>query len=310
VRSEKLLIVLKHKFLGDAVMATPLLYALRDAYPTPSVLAAPHIQEMLQADASALNLITPGSQRGLPSVWEEAKRLRGMKFDSVLLVNRSFRSAMTARLAGIPKRIGHDTENRGFLLTQRVPYKKEQFEGEAYGDLGRAMSLPGDYSRVRLSVTRAERERGRELLRGATIGLQPGARYAAKTLPLKGLAGLVDRIRAEGHSVALIGGKEETAFGSELEALISQPVVNLIGQCSLRESMGVVANLSVMIGGSTGIMHIAAALATPTVTVFGPTDSLRWGHAYAPHQTVQIPSREIQDMDPVVVFEAVMQVLG
>lgn len=299
MRSERLLVVLKPKFLGDAVMATPVLKALRSEFEDLHVLAPNHIKEMLREDAASDRFLNP--EHG---VLAGAARLRKMKFQIALIINRSFRSALTAALAGIPQRIGHNTEGRGLLLTSRVPHSPERMEAESYGDLLSVLTLPGDYSRVELTATQQEREAGKRLLRGATIGVQPGASFEEKRIPTAVQAQVINRLHSEGHQVALIGGKDEVHFGQELESQLKQPVVNLIGKTSLRESMGVVASLQTMVGGSTGIMHIAAAVGTRTITVFGPTLPSRWGHP-PPHISIRPASTLISDVDPDEILEAI-----
>lgn len=309
MRSEKILIYLKPNFLGDAVMATPVMRVLAQNFETPTVLASPHIQEMLKEDTQGLHMVAPGPQRGLPAVMREARRLRAMKFDTVVLVNRSIRSAIIARLAGIPHRIGHVTEHRSMLLTVRVPFSKARFEAASYGDLVEAMGIPGDFSRPSLTVTRAELSRGHELIEGATVGVQPGASFEAKTMPVGPLAEVVERLYIDGQKVVMIGGDKEIRYADELQKRVKEPMVNLVGKCSLRESMGVAANLKACIGASTGIMHIAAAVECPTVTVFGPTLSSKWGHNYPPHKSIQIPSGHIEDMNAFAVAEAALSAL-
>jgi len=304
MRSEKLLIWLKPKFLGDAVMATPVLHALAETYDKPHVLAAPHIADMLSNDSAGVEMIISKQPRGFKEVMAEAKRLRAKNFDLVVLVNRSFRSALTAWLARIPVRVGHNTEGRGLLLTKKIAWDLTKFEGDCYGDLCRALGVAGDFSRVSLTPTATEREQGKEALQGADVILQPGASFAEKTMPAKALGKVVDMLHEAGYKVAMIGGPEEHNFGEALKAQTSVPMVDLIGKTSIRDSMGVLANARVAIGASTGIMHIAAAVGCPTVTAFGPTNSKRWGHLYPPHQSIQVPSGLIEDLDPYQVFRA------
>ena len=309
MRSEKLLIYLKPSFLGDAVMATPLMRVLAENFERPVVLASPHIQEMLREDSQGLEMLVPGPQKGMSAVLREARRLRALNFDTVVLVNRSIRSAIIAKLAGIPHRIGHSTEYRSFLLTTRVPFSKSRFEAASYGDLVEAMGIPGDFTRPSLAVTDEELKRGHELLQGATVGVQPGASFEAKMLPVISLAEVIDRLYRDEQKVVLIGGPGEEAAGEALQKRVSQPMVNLIGKCKLRESMGVAANLKACIGASTGIMHIAAAVECPTVTVFGETLSSKWGHNYPPHKSIQIASGNMADMNAFEVAEAALSAL-
>lgn len=286
-------------------MATPALAALSRNFENPTVLAPAHIQELLREDSSGLRYLAPGPRN---SALAEAKRLRAESFDVAFLINRSFRSALTAWLARIPARVGHATEHRAFLLTHKIPFDSTRFEAANYSDLLEAFGLTVNFGRVRLTVTEAEKQRGRDLLQGSEIGIQPGASFAAKTLPADKLTEVARRLQGAGYRLALIGGKGEERFGEELH--LREPAVNLIGACSLRESMGVVAGLKACVGGSTGIMHIAAAVGCPTVTVFGPTLSSKWGHLYTPHETIQILSGNIEDMDANIVFEATMRAIN
>jgi len=302
VRSEKILVFLKPKFLGDAVMATPLLSALRGAFSKIEILAPAHIQEMLREDARGMSFVNPLAVRGVSAVFKQAAALRKRHYDIVLLVNRSVRSAMITRLAGIPVRVGHSTEGRGALLTKRIPFTADKFEAECYGDLARLIGVDGNFSRVHLTVTREEREQGSVALQGAEIGVQPGARFAEKRMPIEPLSAVVRRLQGEGLKVCMVGGSEEKEFAAELQKRVDEPLVDLVGRCSLRESMGAISEVKVCIGASTGIMHIAAALGTPTVTVLGQTDPVRWGHRYGPHQTVKIASGNMEDMDADEVF--------
>jgi heptosyltransferase-2 len=309
VQSEKLLIFLKPTFLGDAVMATPLLNVLAEAFERPVVLASPHIQEMLKEDCGRYEMLAPGPQKGIRAMIREARRLREMQFGTVVLVNRSIRSALIAKLARIPTRVGHPTEFRGPLLTMRVPFSPTRFEAASYGDLVEAMGIPGDFTHPTLTITHQELKLGHELAQGATVGVQPGARFADKRLPLEGLAEVVDRLYRDGQRVVLIGGHGEDVSGVELQKKVSQPMLNLIGKCQLRESMGLIANLKACIGASTGIMHIAAAVGCPTVTVFGETLSSKWGHNYPPHKSIQIRSGSMADMNAFEVSEAALSAL-
>lgn len=309
MRSERVLVWLKPKYLGDAVMATPLLGVLQNEFANPTVLAAPHIQEMFKEDRGSLDLIPPYNLKELSGLRQEVKRLRSMRFDIALIVNRSFRSALAAWLAGIRIRVGHATEGRSLLLNRRVKWDWYRSEAESYGDLARAVGVEGDYRRVHLTCSPEEREDGQRMLQGATIAVQPGASFVEKALPTAGLAEIIDRFHKEGRKVALLGGKEEAPLAEELKAATPHEVVDLLGATSIRQLIGVSANLDGMIGGSTGIMHISTAVGCPTVSVFGPNHSSKWGHFYPPHQVVQIPSTVMADMDADQVFAAAQRAL-
>lgn len=291
-------------------MATPALSVLKGTFENVSVLASPHIQEMLQEDGRGLRFLTPGPQRGFGDMLREAGRLRSERFDIVLLVNRSIRSALTVWFARIPQRVGHATEGRKLLLTKSLPMDVTRFEADNYSDLVRALGIETEFPRVTLTVSAEERDRGLEFLGGADVGVQPGASFEAKSLPIEKLGVVVNRLQSDGHRIAMIGGRGEEASGEALAKLAKEPMVDLIGKCKLRESMGAVAGLKTMIGASTGIMHIAAALGCPTVTVFGETLSTKWGHLYPPHETIQIPTGNMADMSADELYEAAQRCMS
>lgn len=293
--SDRVLIFLKHRFMGDAILATPLIHAISKQFAHTAVLAAPHIAELLKEDLRGLEIVAPGPKGGPMGVWREAARLRSMRFGSVILVNRSFRSALIAKLARIPKRIGYSTEGRSFLLTQRVAYDEEKWEGECYGDIGRAMGLDADYSHPRLTLTEAERLRGAELLDGATVAIQPGARWESRAIPARVLAEVAGGLSARGERIALIGGPEEKHYAAALKDLSKTGFVDLVGACSLRETMGAISNLKVLVAGDTGVVHIAAALGTPTIAVFGTSPPRKWGYFDPPHQVIEIKTGTMAD---------------
>lgn len=292
--SDSVLVWLKPNYLGDAVMATPLMDALASSGMKTAVLAGNLVTDLLADRVSAVRFLRAGKISGVLPVLREAKRLRAMGFSATLLVNRSFRSALAARLARIPERVGFATEGRGFLLTEPVPYSPDRFEAECFLDLARAIGVEGTTHIPKLTVSDEERKKGFELLDGATVGLQPGARYPSKQLALERMAFVAKGLSERGAELALLGGPDEKDDAKRFQALTGTKVVDLVGTTSIRQTMGALANLSLMIGSDTGLMHVAAAVGCPTVTAFGPNPASKWGHRYAPHRVIEAPGGDLR----------------
>lgn len=311
MRSEPLLIWLKPGYLGDAVMATPLLDAVSESGQRPFVLAGRLVRELLADRAERLEFLE-ALELGSPSrLLRQAAALKSQSIETTLLVNRSFRSALCARMAGIKTRIGHATEWRGMLLSRRVPYPPLRFEAECYLDLARAAGLDAMTRLPKLTITPAEAEQGRTLAAGAQIGIQPGARYEAKRVPLQVMAKVASELIESGRRVVLIGGPDEVEQAASLAALTGQDgLVDLVGRTSLRQTMGVLGGLSAVVGSDTGVMHVAAALGTPTVTVFGPNPVSKWGHQYAPHQQVLAHGGVMASVKPSEILQSVERALA
>ncbi|HLK13476.1 MAG TPA: glycosyltransferase family 9 protein [Fimbriimonadaceae bacterium] len=291
-------VVLLKGFLGDAVMATPLLEGLRGQFST-VVVAPPAIGSLL--GESWRDSFFPVLGRGLlPRV----SALRKAHADIAFVLNRSFRSALSVRVAGIGVRVGHAAERRGFLLTHQVQFDERRHETESALDLARAVGIELAPMQPMLRLTDGELARGRELLGGADFALQPGARHEYKRLPPETLAELVPMLLDAGLTPVLVGGSEEVEAAAALQSAFPK-LRNLVGECSLRETMGLLAASRLTLGADTGILHIAAAVGCPTVTVFGPTEhATRWGHLYAPHQVLQAGPEGMGSVSAQSIFEA------
>ncbi|MEQ1934205.1 MAG: glycosyltransferase family 9 protein, partial [Fimbriimonadaceae bacterium] len=162
------LIWLKHRFIGDAVMATPLLRAVHDSGVEYSIIAAPHLAKLFEREPYSGRIDPVGRVSGFGGFFRQVRSLKSGNFERVFLVNRSARSALIARFAGIAERVGHDTEGRGPLLTHRARYDVQKFEAACYGDLARLVRLDCDDSRVFLTGVGSERD-------AQTVGVQPGS---------------------------------------------------------------------------------------------------------------------------------------
>ncbi|MFI5387458.1 MAG: glycosyltransferase family 9 protein [Fimbriimonadales bacterium] len=161
-----------------------------------------------------------------------------------------------------------------------------------------------------LAVTERERGEGGVLAQGATVAIQPGARHDYKRVPTDYLAGVAEELRRRGYGIVLLGGIEEASAGEALAGRLSCPAVNLIGITTIRQTLSVLANVRAAVGSDTGVMHLAAGLGIPTVTAFGPTSAIKWGHHYAPHQVLQSPHNDLSQLDPVVLVQATLRALG
>ncbi len=291
-------------------MAEPLISALAENYSHVDVLALPPVHQVLGHLDGKVSFVHMEKIRTLRETMVQARKVRLKGYDVAYLVNRSFRSALLARFAKIPIRVGHGTEGRSFLLTKSVTYRDEDFEALSYSDLARAMEIEVPRVEPSLAVTDAEREEGRTLARGATVVIQPGARHDYKRIPTELLAEVAKALESRGRRIAFLGGPEEAAHGEALTNLMSQAPVDLIGKTSIRQTLSVLANTEAAIGSDTGVMHLAAGLGIPTVTGFGPTPAIKWGHHYAPHRVLQAPNRDLTQLDPAVLVQAALKALG
>lgn len=293
------LVWLKYRFIGDAVMATPLLRAVHGADPEGlRILAARHLSELFAHEPYSESVVATGKVKGVGPFFAQIRELRQERFDRVFLVNRSIRSALIARFAGIPVRVGHTTEGRGALLTTPVRYDTSEFEAKCYGDLCRAVGMQCDDSRVILSAATEPEGSNR-------IGIQPGSTSVHKAIRPEHLALLVKAVRDKGRPIVLLGGKDERSYADNLLTLTGREgIEDLVGECTLVETISTIGGLRQLFCGDTGLVHIGAGLGTPTISVFAATPASKWGHHYKPHQVIDVGSPHIEKLDPLRLIAA------
>ena len=281
---EKIL-VFNTAFIGDVILTLPLVQTIRSQFPSSNItfVAIPLAAGVLQSHPAIDNVIQydkRGNDRGLHGMFRLASQLRHHRFDLAIVPHRSIRSALVAWLARIPRRMGFSTSAGRFLLTDVVPYKKDRHEIHRNLDLLtplRINSLPGELPS--LYPSRADKSVVDDLLHSAgfktseTIAaIAPGSVWNTKRWLKEGFIELGRMLTSEGVSVALVGGKSDEALCREIEsALASRRVVNAAGRLSPLQSAELIHRCRVAISNDSAPMHMAVAMRTPVVAVFGPT---------------------------------------
>jgi heptosyltransferase-2 len=277
-------------WLGDAVMTTPAVSALRGAYPRVRivVLAKPIVAELFRHHPDVDEVMIydrPGRHDGALGRWRMAGELRRRRFDAALLLQNAFDAAILAFLARIPERAGYATDGRRMLLTHPVrltPDILAQHEVEYYLRLLERLGIPRPASpSLRIAVTGDERvamESRLERLgvpRGKPVlAINPGATFgSAKRWYPDRFAAVADALSAEwGAVTVLLGSPAEAPLAGEIEDAMGRRPVNLAGKTTVREMMALLSLSSFLVTNDSGPMHIGAALGVPLVAIFGPTN--------------------------------------
>lgn len=275
-------------WLGDAVLTLPALEALDRRFPQAEILllANPWVSGLFVGHPvvdRVLEYRTADLHRGVMGRWRLANTLREGGFDLAVLFPNSLDSAVIPWLARIPRRVGYPTEGRRWLLTHIVPGVSTvpgRHQVESYLDIVRALGGNGAPC-LRLRVSPEAREAAGGLLRDLGVGsgeqcvaLNPGAVYGgAKRWPIERFAavadGLVERC---GVRILLIGSVQERSILEEVGARMQHPAINLGGRTNLQALVGLLDRTRLLLTNDTGTMHMAAAVGTPVLAIFGPTD--------------------------------------
>jgi heptosyltransferase-2 len=299
--------VLQTSFLGDMVLTTPLLERLAReglvhvvATPANAAVLANH-----PAVASVIVFDKRGADRGWRGVRRVASALKATGATRAFMAQGSLRTASIAWLAGIPERIGFDTSSGRVLYTRRVPYAKNQHHAVRLWQLA---SAPGDATipaglRPSLHPGPAEHDAVDALLRTAgfkgsdpllpindpgslvggsaitgaefLIALAPGSVWATKRWPsYDALAAELVRTMPGGRLVVL-GAATDAPLAAAISAAVASaggpPVIDATGKLSLLGSAALLARCRVLVSNDSAPLHLASAMNTPTVAVFGPT---------------------------------------
>ena len=183
VRYGHCLVSLK-SYIGDCVMGLPTFRAIEDRFERVTYLAGGAIPQVLWMPDRERRVVTGERCKTPSAVRREAAWMKSENFDAVLLVNHSFRSAITVKMAGIPVRVGHRTELRSMFLTHAVAYDETEFEAVSTSHLAAAIGISVPDQIPTMPISDDERVRGNHFRDSATVGIQPGARFGAKQIPI------------------------------------------------------------------------------------------------------------------------------
>lgn len=283
-------------WIGDAVMSLPALRAVRVRFPDAriSVLARPWVLDLYSRERFASQIV-PYTCRNLSDRFQLARYLRSQRFDCAILLQNAFEAAALAFAAGIPERIGYARDYRSLLLTRAIavpgPLEVPPHERFYYLELlhraGLIDSLPSADEPIRLEGAGEARLQGNILFAeagqsGPVVGVSPGAAFggAKRWLPERFAEAAVQVADAGGRSVAIFGSLAEREICEQVRAGVAARGVqthNFAGETTLAHFIAMAAACDVFLTNDSGPMHIASALGTPTVTIFGATDHMATG---------------------------------
>jgi heptosyltransferase-2 len=263
-------LVIQTAFLGDVVLSTPLLSALAERHGAVDVVTTPLAAPLLETHP-AVRQVFPYDKRGADRGWgglkSLARRLREQAYAQAYLPHRSLRSAALAMLARIPARIGF-AGGWSFLYTEARPKPRTGHETERL--LALANGAPGLY-RPHLRPTSEDQQVADGLISGDFVALAPGSIWGSKRWPY--YAELASKLAA---AVVVVGGPDDAALGNEIVRAVEggqgrSRAVNACGRLTLRQSAALIGRARLLVTNDSAPLHLATAMGTPVVAVFGPT---------------------------------------
>ena len=280
------ILIVAPNWIGDAVMAEPLLRLLKEMYPsrpidvlspaalTPVWRAMPHVDDIMET------AYRHGALQ-LKARWQMARQLCSRGYGDVYLLPNTLKSALIPWLARIPRRIGYVGENRYGLLNviHRDDPKAPRGMVSFYGALALPpASTPVELPRPRLAIPIGQSDKAM-----ADLGLSqqcplvvfaPGAEFGpAKRWPAAYFGQLAQLVRRANPDVqiVLLGSPKDSQVAAEV--IENAPdVMNLAGKTSLTQAIALIARADAMVSNDSGLLHIASAFNRPVVAMYGSTD--------------------------------------
>ncbi len=284
-------------WIGDAVMTIPALRQLRRIFPNAEIFL--HTRSWAKGifqDAEFIDEILAFENSGskFKTAINQAKTLTQFNFDLAVLFTNSFESALTAKLGRIPRRFGYGKEGRSFLLTDSVEipvWKNERHESFYYLNLiaeieksffGTETVLQSK-RQVDLKVSAERKSAARKILAESGVDLSKkivalgvgSTNSRAKRWQTESYAELNDKLQSDlNTNVVLVGGKDELNISQEVfEKSKTKPLI-LTGKTSLAEAVAVLSVSDLLVSNDMGLAHVAPAVGTKTLVIFGPTNPL------------------------------------
>ena len=282
-------------WVGDSIMTIPALRELSRIFPDAEIVLHTRTwAEGIFRDADFVDRIITFDQ----SKWKikdaiaQSDILREQHFDLAILLPNSFESALTARLAGIPRRIGYNKDLRGLLLTDPVAvpeWKNKRHEAFYFLNLiaeverrfvgTNTVLLSEPDSSLQISDER--KAEARRILTAAGVDLSKkivalgtgSTNSRAKRWGAGSYAKLNDMLQSElDAKVILVGSADETNVAAEVQMLSKKPLVDLTGKTGLAEAAAILSVVDLLVSNDMGLAHVAPAVGTKTAVIFGPTN--------------------------------------
>lgn len=281
----KRILIIRTDRIGDVVLSTPAIAASRSAFPDAyiAVMVSEKAKEIVTGNPHINEVIVYDKMRRHRSFLRTAAfaaRLKAKRFDLALILHSTVRVNLISFLARIPKRVGYARGKMDFLLTHKLEYKKrlgEKHESEYSLDVLRFLGVETRAFPLSMPVKKADEKKINALLRESRlsggcgfIALHPGASCISKMWSCKNFAKAADLLIEKFKvSVVLVSSPEQTALGEATMAAMRHKPLFLCGRTSLGELAALLKKARLFISNDSGPVHIACAVGTPVISIFG-----------------------------------------
>ena len=287
---KNLLIMHTGGWIGDMVLLTPALRALKSEFPDcrMTMLVLPLVRELMERNPYLDEIVVydkRNEQKGFHSLMAIAKQLRSMAFDTTIILHpNSVNSAIIAYMAHIPKRIGLKLTGNGFFLTTKINRRPNIHEVQRYLDIILPIAGTGFFDRLEFwGIEQDDEDFAKRIIADdlgeKVAGINISTTWQTKQWKIERFAHLAELLYDQlGIKSILTGGKSDAQSGQKIIEIASNSdeyILDFTGKTTLWQLGAIIKHCNFYITCDSGPMHISSALGTPTITLFGPTDPIR-----------------------------------
>lgn len=296
--SDKKILVVRYRFIGDTILTLPFLKNLRLANPEAQIdmLVAPKSGEIIEDCPYVDNFIYFDTTRKhkyenidkeKKSFWHYVKILRKNHYDKAYVLKRSLSSALLVFCAGIKKRVGFNTEGRGLFLTKRVKYDLNKHESQCFLDVLRADGIEikdekfenGVNPEAKAKIEKIIQQQANNDLKKVIV--HATATNPGKLWPLENFAKITEYLINEKNVQVFFVGSDFDVSAYEIMLLMIKSElkikpINLCGKLNLKESLALTSQMDLLIGNDSGNLHMASSVGVPVIGLYGPMPFEKW----------------------------------
>lgn len=281
----KRILIVNVNWIGDVIFSTPFIKAIRDAYPDGYIacLLHPRCAQILKGSPRIDEIIIydeEGQHKGIIGKLILILYLRKIHFDMAFILHRSFTRALLTFLAGIKERIGYPTKNRGPLLTRTIGLPEEEVHKvEYFLGLARGSGIKVHETSYEFFVQDADRQSVEKFLKRHSVAdedrlivLCPGGNWPPKRWPKENFAKLADML-TEGLNakIVLSGAKKDIELVEDIKGMMKKVPIISCGETTLKELGALLERSDLVVANDSGPMHLAVAMKSNVIALFGPT---------------------------------------
>tara|TARA_Y100000310_G_C20685355_1_gene818606 strand:- start:2059 stop:3207 length:1149 start_codon:yes stop_codon:yes gene_type:complete len=289
----KKILIINYGYLGDSILNIPLIKSLKNRFKNAEITMIINpkfaniwenfneVTNMIEYDCPWIRYNQKIKIKDIKKYIHLIKKLKKEKFDLAIDSRGDLRNNMLLYNSGAKQRVGFTLTGGSYFLTNKIKWK-HQHEVENSLDITKKLKciIPEKYPILKIpskNIKKIDQIINKFKLKKEQkiVAIAPGAGYPTKELEIKKWIELTEKLSIK-YNVILIGGPNEKRFDTIKEKSKNKNIINLIGQLKLLESAALIKKSDILISPDSGSAHLAAAVGTKTITLFGPTDEIRW----------------------------------